>query len=484
MEPTINERLLEKRFEALEAAHTWHPRVISRIESHIRTSEDKGLFRMNPIRYAEDRGMSEGESIDLFLHGTALGLFQMDWLLLCPMCACVVESLASLKSVGNRFHCGMCHSDYEARLDDYIAVTFTIAPDIRKIMYHTPAEMPAERYCFEYKMTSDGHVENGPPLVELMKSVSHGVTYIEAGKTHRFDVDSPSGTYFGWDIDTGAYFDFHIAGAAEPEPRVIAVRHTEGSCEPHELTLAPGKITFEVTNTSDRRCVFALCTIPENVSKAMLTYAPFLNGGRLLTTQTFRDLFRSELVKSSEGIGVRDVTLLFTDLKGSTALYDRIGDLNAFSLVQQHFERLLDVTVTHSGAVIKTLGDAVMATFRTPVDAVRAAIEMREEIERFNHLRPGEDLILKIGVHHGPAIAVTLNERLDYFGQTVNIAARVQGVARANEICFTRDVHSAPGVAEVLAPYSVEQDYARLRGVDEEVLVFRVSQAQMAASPA
>jgi class 3 adenylate cyclase len=480
MEPTINERLLEQRFEALEASHTWHPRVISRIESHIRTSDDKGLFRMNPVRYAEERGMTEAESIDLFLHGTAQGLFRMDWLLLCPMCACVVESLATLKSVGRRFHCGMCQSDYEARLDDYIAVTFTIAPDIRKIRFHTPADMAADEYCFDYKMTADGRVPNGPPLVELMKSVTHTVTYIEPGVTHRFDAESESGVYFGWNIDAGAFFEFPIEGDPDPEPRTIAVRHTETGCEPEECVVRPGKITFELTNTTAQRCVFAVCTIPVDAVRAFLIYPPFLSGGRLIATQTFRDLFRSELVKSTEGLGVRDVTLLFTDLKGSTALYDRIGDLNAFSLVQQHFERLLDVTVKHSGAVIKTLGDAVMATFLTPADAVRAAIAMREEIERFNQVRPGDDLILKIGVHHGPAIAVTLNERLDYFGQTVNIAARVQGIARANEICFTRDVRDAPGVTAVLAAYHVDLDHARLRGVDDEVTVFRVSQRQTA----
>ena len=81
----------------------------------------------------------------------------------------------------------------------------------------------------------------------------------------------------------------------------------------------------------------------------MLNFQPFLSGKRLLISQTFRDLFRSEVIKATEGIAIRDVTLLFTDLKGSTALYQRIGDLNAYMHVQRHFERLLDVTVRHPG---------------------------------------------------------------------------------------------------------------------------------------
>ena len=154
------------------------------------------------------------------------------------------------------------------------------------------------------------------------------------------------------------------------------------------------------------------------------------------------------MIRGSEGLGVKDIALLFTDLKGSTALYDRIGDLNAFALVQQHFDRLQDVTVRHNGAIIKTIGDAVMAAFLKPADAVQAALEMRSEIASFNERQPDKALILKIGVHKGAAIAVTLNDRLDYFGQTVNIAARVQNLADADEIFVSQDVYDAAGVRD------------------------------------
>ena len=181
-------------------------------------------------------------------------------------------------------------------------------------------------------------------------------------------------------------------------------------------------------------------------------------------TQTFRDFFRSEVIRATEGIAVRDATLVFTDLKGSTALYERLGDLNAYIQVQRHFQHLLDATVRHHGAVTKTIGDAVMAAFETPADAVRAAFDMREAADQLNRDRPQRDFILKIGVHRGASIAVTLNERLDYFGQTVNIAARVQNLASGDEICITEDVHDAEGVAEIIAPYRVAKSEAELEG--------------------
>jgi class 3 adenylate cyclase len=211
-----------------------------------------------------------------------------------------------------------------------------------------------------------------------------------------------------------------------------------------------------------------------------LHFAPFLSGKQLLTTQTFRDLFRSEVIRGSEGLGVKDIALLFTDLKGSTALYDRIGDLNAFALVQQHFHRLQDVTVRHNGAIIKTIGDAVMAAFLNPADAVEAALDMRSEIAAFNEHQHDKALILKIGVHKGAAIAVTLNERLDYFGQTVNIAARVQNLADADEIFVSQDVYDATGVRDELAPFSIEPRTAQLRGVQQELPVFRVGARALA----
>jgi class 3 adenylate cyclase len=175
-----------------------------------------------------------------------------------------------------------------------------------------------------------------------------------------------------------------------------------------------------------------------------------------------------------EGLGIKDITLVFTDLKGSTALYDRIGDLDAFSLVQQHFDRLHDVAVRNDGAIVKTIGDAVMAAFREPKHAVRAALDMRKEIAAVNRGSGDRELILKIGVHKGAAIAVTLNDRLDYFGQTVNIAARVQNLADADEIFLSKDVYETEAVKEMLTPFRVEPRNARLRGVHEEVPVFRV----------
>jgi class 3 adenylate cyclase len=247
-----------------------------------------------------------------------------------------------------------------------------------------------------------------------------------------------------------------------------------------------GKLQFIVDNRTAAKASMMILGFPPEFEKKPLLFEPFLSGKKLLTFQTFRDLFSSEVIQGSEGIGVRDITILFTDLKGSTALYERIGDLKAFSLVHQHFERLGKVINLNSGALVKTIGDAVMATFLNPVDAVKAALEMNKEIGRFNRGLAGKDVILKIGIHKGPCIAVTLNNRQDYFGQTVNTASRVQGLAGAEEVYVTSDVFAFPGVKALLKGCRVFAGAVRLKGMREETQVYKVAltAAAPAASPA
>ena len=265
-------------------------------------------------------------------------------------------------------------------------------------------------------------------------------------------------------------------GEAGVAPRRVPVILGAGKSVPATANIAPGKVVFEVRNAGKLPAVFGILQLPDAAfQRPKICFTPSLSGKRLLMTQTFRDFFRSEVISATEGIAVRDVTLVFTDLKGSTALYERIGDLNAYIQVQRHFQHLLDATVRHHGAVTKTIGDAVMAAFETPADAVRAAFDMREAVDQLNRDRPQRDFILKIGVHRGASIAVTLNERLDYFGQTVNIAARVQNLADGDEICITEDVHDAEGVAEIIAPYPVAKSEAELRGVNKAMSVYHLA---------
>lgn len=185
-------------------------------------------------------------------------------------------------------------------------------------------------------------------------------------------------------------------------------------------------------------------------------------------------LFRYVAVTAAQGVEMDDVTFLFTDLQDSTLMYERIGDATAYDLVRDHFKVLESATRSHGGVIVKTIGDAIMARFRIPAQAVRTALDMRERIERLTE--PGTaSLGLRIGLHRGPAIAVVARDRVDYFGQTVNAASRIQAAALPGEIVLSDDVFRGLGVAELLVGYDVITERRKLRGVTTEMLLHRVA---------
>jgi len=213
---------------------------------------------------------------------------------------------------------------------------------------------------------------------------------------------------------------------------------------------------------------------------------PFLTATRLLSNQEFRDLYRSGTFDPEQRFKITSLTILFTDLRGSTALYDRIGDLAAFDLVRSHFGALLEAVAAEGGAVVKTIGDAVMATFPTPDRALRAAMRMREEMRKINDSRGSEDLALNIGLHSGPCLAVMLDDRQDYFGQTVNIASRVQSLAEPSAILATKPIIESSEVARLLTESSYRTtprpSSLPLRGVSEAFEIYEVRERETAAA--
>ena len=185
------------------------------------------------------------------------------------------------------------------------------------------------------------------------------------------------------------------------------------------------------------------------------------------------------MLRPGDEVAIRRVTLLFSDLKGSTALYDAIGDAAAYGLVREHFAYLAGIVREHDGAIVKTIGDAVMAAFHEPLQGLRAAIAMQQRVAAFNaaHRAP---VILKLGLHEGPCIAVNLNDRLDYFGGTVNLAARLQGESRGGDIVLSAPLAASADAAGVIAGHEPRPETARLRGLADPVAFVRLVVASRA----
>ena len=198
------------------------------------------------------------------------------------------------------------------------------------------------------------------------------------------------------------------------------------------------------------------------------------------------------MLRPGDQVAISRIAFLFTDIKGSSDLYNRVGDARAYGLVRDHYAVLTRAVREHDGAVVKTIGDAVMAAFTDPADALDAALAIRADIATFNRRIAGEigpgaadatvAIVVKLGLHCGPCIAVTLNDRLDYFGRTVNLAARLQNESLGGDIVLSEALAEEPGIAARLAPLQPATETARVTGFAEPVALRRI--AALAASPA
>jgi class 3 adenylate cyclase len=204
----------------------------------------------------------------------------------------------------------------------------------------------------------------------------------------------------------------------------------------------------------------------------------FVSGLDCLHVPLFREMFETETLSLRESLQIKQVCIMFTDIKGSTELYDRFGDSAAYSLVRDHFELLFDRVERHGGVIVKTIGDAVMASFRRPADGVAAAIAIHRAFLEFNRREGLRDQILvKVGLHAGSAIMVNLNNRADYFGQAVNMAARIQGTASGGEVVVSEAIRRDAPAIEVLrgSLKNLTGRTVSLKGISQPQKIYRLN---------
>jgi len=462
------------QFSALRDAAD--PAVADAIARLIDDGADHELNRINVLDFADRTGLDEERVISGFIHASRAGLFDLTWNVLCPGCGGVLDAHGTLKSLrSDQYQCGLCACGYEATVDQQVEAAFTVSPRVRRIAAHDPHSLGVWDY-FKQVFWSSGVDFDEASMAALSNEVVLDTRELAAGDHTTVSLILPPQFIIVFEPVTHKAHFIDVQGEPTDEVQQLAIKYDGARSTVETTVLHPGPLQLTLDNKARVRALPTIMVAADALHHLIGRRKPFLTAKRMLSTQTFRDVFKADNLNIDQRLKITSLTFLFTDLKSSTALYERVGDLAAFDLVRAHFRALLEIISAEKGAVVKTIGDAVMATFIKPEHALAAGLRMRAAMQRLNAERGSEDLLLKIGIHEGPCLAVSMNDRQDYFGQTVNIAARVQSLSTSQEIHITGPVIDAPGVATILDKEAIRpiQKEAALRGIVDKIVVYEI----------
>jgi class 3 adenylate cyclase len=459
------------------------PRAAAAIRQEVETAPDARLSRINALAFASAQNLDEDATIGAFVRAAQLGLFGMAFSALCPGCGGVLETGAALKTLDRgEYFCSLCAINCAPTLDNAVEVTFTVSPRVRRIAAHDPDSLRLPDYARQIFWSTAADLPED--FERLVESITLDGLELEPGERATMSLTLPAGQGLVFDPVTHTSIFLNVAGEETHERRALSLVFSDEHAHSGAIDLQPGPVRIALDNRSRRRTLPAVWMPDAAFGQIYMRRRPFLTATRAFSNQAFREIYRDGTLDSQQRFKITSLTFLFTDLRGSTALYDRVGDLAAFELVRSHFGALISAVSAEGGAVVKTIGDAVMATFATPERALRAAIRMRAAMREINHARGAEDLALNIGLHEGPCLAVVLDDRQDYFGQSVNIASRVQGLADPSAILATRAVVETPEVAKLLEGrgFGVTSSEKALRGVSEALKIYAIHDEAAAAA--
>ncbi len=479
----MNNIAIEQKLRILKSYSEINPESAYRFVDILKGLSDWDLYRINPLSFAEKYNFNKVEATDLFIYGAKIGIFDFEWNMICQFCGVVTSSHSSIGDVERqKYYCALCDVDVDTDLSNYVEVAFNIDKSIKQINIDPFAN--AEDY-FNYFFS--GNVTHSSRMREIFeKYMLKGFYPIKSDETKKITFKAnPNEIYKVKSIDIHSKITLEFTNEISQIPQIIDIDVLPSGFSPKEFKLPAGNITINVKSHLNRTCGVELFFQDERYSEEFSyelnnmvdNFKPFLTGKALLNNQSFRDLFRIQTLPRDLQLKVSNVTILFTDLKGSTELYEKTGDMYAYNLVQEHFNLLKQSTKKHSGAIVKTIGDAIMASFSSPIDGIQAALDMMKQIRIMNEnlKNKTQDISIKVGLHSGTALVVTANEALDYFGQTVNMAARVQGLAEGGEIWVTESILGIEDTNTIFEAngYKIEKKSALLKGVSNPTTVFR-----------
>ena len=418
------------------------PALAERLGTFVSQGADADVVRARPFALADEWGHDRREVLRAFLHAVPAGLVELRWGLICPSCLTASEQARSLEELTTEGHCQLCDISFDLDLDRAVEATFQPHPAIRRV--------PEALFC----MGGPGRT----PHVLVQASIEPGTTRVleVPAAPGRYRVFARGGAMATLEVDA--------AGASSLDAAL-----SPDGIDPVHLHAAPGA-ELRIANG---------CPDGRHIKIERLGFASAAATAHIVSTlDEFRSLFAKDLLKRGTPLKVARAAILFSDLTGSTALYTKVGDAAAFRLVDDHFDVLRAVVAAHEGVLVKTMGDAVMAAF---VDASQCARAAADALARFETFRVGQAhgalVGLKLGLFAGACYVVTANGALDYFGQTVNVASRLQHLAASGELIIPSETYVGLDDGVKASLLVIERFEAHVKGVENPLALVRAKLA-------
>ncbi|MDF3818330.1 DUF5939 domain-containing protein [Leptospira sp. 96542] len=390
--------------------------TIEPIFSWIKSADDNELDRIRIKELSNRFQKDQDEVLFLFLHGCRLGIFTLSWDVICPHCRGVRTSLQKLGDLPEKDECDVCEIGFETSGINSIEVTFHLHPSVRIVQ--------KQIYCAAEPATKQ-HI--------LLTKV------VPAKKSYSSNLLLNSGIYRLRKKGEKKYQLVDIKDNYS-QTDILWLKETDDT----EIKVAPKpNLVFE--NISDEDTTIVI----EERSEDKTSLRPT----EIFDYQEFRDLFSEEAIATNLQLDIGIKTILFTDIVGSTKFYELAGDHGAFLQVREHFIKTHQIIQMYKGVVVKTIGDAVMASFSSPIQALKASKEMQEWFHPENKHTP---VRIRISIHSGNCLAVNLNSNIDYFGNTVNYTAKLQTLVGSGEIIISETIFRDQEIRDYLRSNSIK----------------------------
>lgn len=413
------------------ASASRQPDLSRQIVHHLRYGDEQDLQVINPIELANMWSVPLHRVLETCYHAVLNNILNMEWRQTCPLCRRTLKVSRKLVEISSSHYCKHCGDTVNFDLNNSTQVIFKCHPLVRKLSENT--------YCV-----------SGPQRRQhvIMQQ------YIQPGAKHFVQLSLPDG-------------DFKIR--TDTLDRDLSVKPDVDGLDNVTMTLEKGEEKSDCTplHPHSDMIIKNRTESPLLISVEDVRWPAYsVSAAEITSQQLFRDCFPKELLRPGQKMACNNLSVLFTDLIDSAAMYTKGGDEEAISRVMNHFEVLRKIIREERGSVVKTIGDAIMAVFRQPDGAVRA---YRKAQEYFNSAEKANEIKIKGGLHCGNCYAVTLNNRIDFFGNTVNFAARLVEKANSDELVISDETLEHKDLKTFLER---DEIYCEISGSDSKIKGF------------